>query len=174
MAGRQQFGDYGGGGFVVHTFERVPAWKWRIKIVTFAEELEHEKVFTGYEITNHPDGRITRRIEGTDADILVEEIFLTFDGTNIPGSLSTDPEDCIPIEKVRPGVRKLFMPVEVSKNRERFLELLGRMPTSMVREVWMAVRRANPQWVPGFPQLYPDTSAEESLVESLEGEPSEG
>lgn len=141
------FGEYGAQKTTVYYFERMPAWAWRIKTVTFKEERKHDELFSGYTVRINPDGTRDRVITRTDADFAAEEIFLTFDGSNIPADTSKEP---VPIDQVDVNTKGLLMPFKAKNDKARFMEILGQMPTEMVTELWTAVRRANPQWLPNF------------------------
>ena len=157
------FGAYGNVEFTVHYFEKMPEWAWKIRTASWKEEKEHDKLYSNYTVVVLPDGTRERRITRTDAEFAAEEIWLTFEATNIPTKADAEP---IHIDSVNVNTKGLLFPLRVREDKERFMDILGKLRTEMVMELWAAVRRANPQWLPNFPQKNSqETSENESEQE---------
>lgn len=117
---------------VVHTFEKEPAWSWTIKPVTTREELLMAQFLNTERVAVLPDGARVGR-PATNHDVMIEEVALTFGGTNIPDDKGN------PILKTGASL-------------DEVRALLLSMPVEMVRELWDAVGEAVPGWGPVQPK----------------------
>ena len=117
---------------VVHTFEKEPQWSWTIKPVTTREELLLSQFLNAERVAVLPDGaRIGR--PATNNDVMIEEVALTFGGTNIPD------------DKGNPILKS-------DASLDEVKALLLNMPQEMVVEIWKAVGEAVPGWGPVQPK----------------------
>lgn len=141
------FAGYGTNEPVVYGFKHAP-WSWRIKRASFGEEYDHDKLFVGYTVTTHPDGTRTQEISITDAILAQEEIWLTFAGSNIPATFSSDKKDILKMDDVGERTKGLYFPYRLLEDKPLFMEKLSKLPPDMVDELWGAVQRVNRHWMP--------------------------
>ncbi len=126
------FGKYAILTSVTHVFEKEPDWSWTIKPVTTKEELALSQFLSTERMTILPDGsRVARPV--TNHDVMLEEIALTFGGTNIPD------ENGNPVLKTVASV-------------DEIKAVLLKMPVEMVVELWKAIAVAIPGWGPAQPK----------------------
>jgi hypothetical protein len=123
-----KFGNYAIIRPAVHTFEKEPDWSWDIKPVTAKEELALSQFLSTERVLIAPDGsRIGR--PAVALEIALEEVALTFGGTNIPDDAGN-----------------LVLKSDASMNEVKAFLLT--MPHDMVMELWRAVGEAIPGWGP--------------------------
>ena len=129
------FGNYAILDPVVHHFEQEPDWWWKIKPADSGAELEMSKFLMHNRVFIRPDGTRVDLVP-TNLEIAIQEIALTFGGTNIP----KDPK-----AKVEDGGDPI---IPVGTTTEQIKAILVRMPHAMLMEIWDAVGEANPEWGP--------------------------
>ncbi len=126
------FGKYAILTSVVHSFEKEPQWSWTIKPVTTKEELLLSQFLNTERVAVLPDGARVGR-PATNNDVMLEEVALTFGGTNIPD------ENGNPVLKSDASL-------------DEVKALLLKMPQEMVLEIWKAIGEAIPGWGPVQPK----------------------
>ncbi len=126
------FGKYAILTSVVHSFEKEPQWSWTIKPVTTKEELVLSQFLNTERVAVLPDGARVGR-PATNNDVMIEEVALTFGGTNIPDENGN-------------SVLKSDASLDEVK------ALLLKMPQEMVLEIWKAIGEAIPGWGPVQPK----------------------
>jgi hypothetical protein len=131
------WGSYAISGEVTHYFEKEPEWYWKIKPPTSGDELEIQKFLYSQRVFIDHTGK---RFELTPitTEIAHREIALTFAGTNVPGVVTDDEGN--------------FLPVLADNARIEEIEAVLRiMPQDMVMEIWGVVGEVNPKWGPTIP-----------------------
>lgn len=126
------FGKYAILTGVNHTFSKEPEWSWTIKPVTTKEELAMTQFLNTERVMVLPDGAKIGR-PATNLDVALEEIALTFGGTNIPDD-------------------KGGLLLKSDASMEEVKSVLLTMPHEMVMELWDAIGEAIPNWGPAKPK----------------------
>ena len=140
----KNFGKYGAVGDIIdYVFKEEPSWIWRIRVSTFEQEMQRDKLLSRFEVATDAEGITRRSGWPTEMEVMAHDIWISFAGSNIP--VSGEP---VSPEKLNAQTKNLLFPM--GAKQERFYMILGELPVKMVREIHAAVIDVNPHWNPSF------------------------
>lgn len=135
------FGKYAIVNSLEHRFEKEPDWYWRIKPISASDEIELQRFIWNRKVVT--EGNSREEIMPVNMEVVLREVALTFDGTNIP-RYKKDGDEMIP---VMDGDEPVPI-IKVGASVAEIESVLKKFPKEMVMEIWHSVGEANPTWGP--------------------------
>ena len=131
---KHQFGKYAVIRPITYHFEKEPDWYWIFKPPTTRDELDLQKFM--FQKRTHRTASGVEELPATFMEVVMRQLALTFDGTNIPKYEEIDGE-----------LQETGKPIlDKDASTEEVEAVLGEMPTDLTQELWKALGEHVPNW----------------------------